>query len=91
MDICAIPATSVPCKRPFSAGAEVTTDWWSHLGADKFEQLQLFKHGWRNNVIDTTHLSSSTTNEEYLDEFRELLKMNNELVKWDNSNETVIL
>ena len=91
MDICAIPATSVPCERLFSAGTEVATDQQSCLSADKFEQPQLLKHAWQNNVIDTARLNSSTTNEEYLDEFQELLKMDNELVEWDNSNETVIL
>ena len=91
MDICAIPATSVPCERLFSAGTEVATDQQSRLSVDKFEQPQLLKHAWQNNVIDTARLNSSTTNEEYLDEFQELLKMDNELVEWDNSNETVIL
>ena len=63
MDVCAIPATFVPCECLFSAGAEVATDRRSHLGADKFEQLQMLKHTWCDNVVDTTRLNSSTTEE----------------------------
>ena len=91
MDICAIPATSVPCECLFSAGAEVTTDHCSRLGADKFEQLQMLKHTWHGNIVDTAHLNSSITEEEYLDDFWELLKRDVELVEWDSANEIVIL
>ncbi|KIM58417.1 hypothetical protein SCLCIDRAFT_128274, partial [Scleroderma citrinum Foug A] len=46
MDICAIPATSVPCEQLFSAGAEIATNRHSCLGANRFEQLQILKHAW---------------------------------------------
>ena len=91
MDICAIPATSVPCERLFSAGAEIATDRRSRLGADRFEQLQILKHAWKDNIVDSARLNSNMTEEEYLDEFREFLKRDIELVEWDNANETVIL
>ena len=90
MDVCAIPATSVPCERLFSAGAEVATDRRSHLGADKFEQLQILKHAWRNDIVDSARLNSGTE-EEYLDGFQELFKRDAELVEWDNVNETIVL
>ena len=90
-DVCTIPATSVPCEHLFSAGAEVATNRQSRLGADKFEQLQMLKHTWRDNVVDTACLNSSTMEEEYLDGFQELLKRDVELVEWDSANETVIL
>jgi hypothetical protein len=47
-DICAIPASSVPCERLFPAAAEIATDCHSRLGAVKFEYLQVLKHTWRN-------------------------------------------
>ena len=90
MDVCAIPATSVPCERLFSAGAEVATDRRSRLGADKFEQLQILKHAWQNDIVDSAHLNSGTE-EEYLDGFRELFKRDAELVEWDNVNKTIVL
>jgi len=68
MDVCAIPATSVPCERLFSAGAEVATDHGSCLGAENFEQLQILKHAWRDNMINSACLNSGTE-EEYLDGF----------------------
>ena len=91
MDVCAIPATSIPCECLFSAGAEVAIDRWSRLGADKFEQLQMLKHTWHDNVVNTTRLNLSTMEEEYLDGFWELLKRDVELVEWDSANETDIL
>ena len=69
MDICAIPATSVPCERLFSAGAEIATDRRSRLGTDRFEQLQILKHAWKDNIVDSARLNSNMTEEEYLDEF----------------------
>ena len=51
----------------------------------------MLKHTWRDNVVDTTCLNSSTMEEEYLDGFRELLKRDVKLVEWDSANETVIL
>ncbi|KIM51825.1 hypothetical protein SCLCIDRAFT_142475 [Scleroderma citrinum Foug A] len=91
MDVCAIPATSIPCECLFSAGAKVAIDCRSRLGADKFEQLQMLKHTWHNNVVNTTRLNLSTMEEEYLDGFWELLKRDVELVEWDSANETDIL
>ena len=91
MDICAIPATSIPCEQLFSIGAEIATDCHSHLGADRFEQLQILKHAWRDNIVNSAHLNSTMTEEECLDEFREFLKWDIELVEWDNANKIVIL
>jgi len=59
MDVCAIPASSVPCEWPFSAGAEIATDRRSRLGSDKFEQLQVLKHAWRNSIVDMAATNSS--------------------------------
>ena len=91
MDICAIPTTSVPCERLFSTGAEITTNRQSCLGTDRFEQLQILKHAWKDNIVDLACLNSNMTEEEYLDKFWEFLKWDIELVEWDNANETVIL
>ena len=91
MDVCTILPTSIPCEHLFSAGAEIATNCRSHLDADKFEQLQILKHTWLDNVVDVACLNLSTTDEEYLDEFWELLKRDVELVEWDNADKTVVL
>lgn len=77
-DVCAIPASSVPCERLFSAGAEIATDRRSRLGADKFEELQILKHAWRNSIVDHAGLNSKKVTEVYLQEYRELYKCDKE-------------
>jgi hAT family C-terminal dimerisation region len=91
MDICAIPATSVPCERLFSAGAEIATDRRSRLGADRFEQLQILKHAWQDQIADAASFNSSEIKDIYLDEFRELFARDQELVEGSNDEEMVNL
>ena len=88
--MCAIPATSVPCKRLFSAGAEISTDRRSCLGPDKFKQLQILKHTWQSCIVDAVSLNSSDTEEIYLNEFRELLQRDQELLEWDDDGVEVV-
>ena len=71
-DVCAVPATSVPCKCLFSGGGEIATDRQSWLGVDKFEHLQALKHSWRSNVIDRATINSQDV-EVQLEELKELL------------------
>ena len=72
-DVCAVPATSVPCERLFSGGgAKIATDRQSQLGADKFKHLQVLKHLWHSNVIDRATINLQDV-EVQLEEFKELL------------------
>ena len=72
-DICAIPATSVPCERLFSAGAEIATDRHNRLGSDRFEQLQIMKYEWSRDAVDWANLNSAATEEVSLEPFRDYL------------------
>ncbi|KIK81224.1 hypothetical protein PAXRUDRAFT_90310, partial [Paxillus rubicundulus Ve08.2h10] len=72
-DICAIPASSVPCERLFSASAEIATDQQSHLDAEKFEELQVLKSAWQDSVMDFAAANSAHIDEVRLEEFQELL------------------
>ena len=77
-DVCAIPATSVPCERLFSGGGKIATDQRSQLGVDKFEYLQVLKHAWRSGISDRATTNSSTVesidiDEVHLEQFKELL------------------
>ena len=83
MDVCAIPASSVPCERLFSAGAEIATDRRSRLGSDKFEQLQVLKHAWRDSIVNMAATNSSIIEQVTLQEFVELMLVDNDMVKWD--------
>lgn len=73
MDILPIPASSVPCERLFSAAKEVADDRRARLGPKKFEELQLTKFGWRNNVPDLAAWNSSEIEETDITEFADLL------------------
>lgn len=50
MDVLPTPASSVPCERLFSAAKEIADDRRSRLGSKKFEELQVMKFAWRNNI-----------------------------------------
>ncbi|KIM67465.1 hypothetical protein SCLCIDRAFT_107925 [Scleroderma citrinum Foug A] len=78
-DVCAIPASSVPCEHLFSAGGEIATDRCSRLGSDHFEQLQILKHGWWNTIVDRATINSSHSEDHYLKDFQELYKIDEEL------------
>ena len=91
MDICAIPATSVPCKQLFSAGAEIATDHRSHLGADRFEELQILKHAWQDQIVNAASLNLLEIEDVYLDEYKKLFTRDQELVEGTNNEEMVNL
>ena len=77
-DVCAIPASSVPCERLFSAGAEIATDRRSRLGSVRFEELQVLKHAWRNLVVDQAAVNLQDVQEVYMQEYRELYELEEE-------------
>jgi hypothetical protein len=78
-DICAIPASSVPCECLFSAGAEIATDCRSCLGAEKFEELQILQCMWRRSIVDRAAFNSNEVADIYLQEYKELYKLDKEL------------
>jgi L-cysteine desulfidase len=91
MDVCAIPASSVPCERLFSAGAEIATDRRSRLGSDKFEQLQVLKHAWRDSIVDMATANSSIIEQVKLQEFVELMLVDNAMVEWDQDEGELVV
>lgn len=82
-DVCAIPATSVPCERLFSAGAEIATNRRNRLGADHFEHLQVLKYAWRQQIVDHAALNSDTVEEVLLEQFKDCLC-------WDSKQAEVV-
>ncbi|KAG2336524.1 hypothetical protein BDR05DRAFT_1005777 [Suillus weaverae] len=65
----------------------ISTDHCSRLGADKFEQLQILKHMWRDSIADRTASNSSATQEVSLEEFKELLTLDKDFIEWDQSED----
>ena len=90
-DVCAIPATSVPCEHLFSNGAEIATNCRSHFSEDRFKQLQVLKYSWQNQIVDIAHANSSDYEEVDLDKFQQLLRKDQELLEWANGAEIVDL
>ena len=72
-DIYAIPATSVPCKRLFSTGAEIATDQCNQLGSDTSEQLQVMKFEWSHDAVHQAKLNSAAIEDVPLEPFRDYL------------------
>jgi hypothetical protein len=51
-------ASSVPCERLFSASKQTAVDRRACLGATRFEELQLMKFAWRQNITDLASWNS---------------------------------
>jgi hypothetical protein len=73
LDYLPCPALSVPCERLFSASKEIADDQRSRLGAKKFEELQIMKFVWRNNIPNLAAWNSAEVEEVDSDEYQELL------------------
>ena len=77
MDILPIPASYVPCERLFSAAKEVADDRRSHLGSKKFEELQIMKFTWCNNIPNLAAWNSNEIEEINTMEYTTLLNDDN--------------
>lgn len=84
MDICTIPASSVPCERLFSGGAETATDHRSRLGAECFKQLQMLKLSWCKSLANSAQANSGIVKEVLLDEYKYFLLVDEGIVQWEN-------
>jgi hypothetical protein len=73
LDYLPCPASSVPCERLFSASKEIADDRRSRLGAKKFEELQIMKFAWRNNIPNLAAWNSAEVEEVDGDEYQEML------------------
>lgn len=85
MDVLPTPASSVPCERLFSAAKEIADDRRSRLGSKKFEELQVMKFAWRNNVQNLAAWNSNEVEEvdTAITEFTTLLSDDNWQAEFD--------
>jgi len=88
----ACQASSVPCERLFSGGSEIATKCHAQLGAIHFEELQIMKFAWRNNIRDLTTWNSSQVEEidDKMKEYRDLLAVDGEQLGWDDTGVEVV-
>jgi hypothetical protein len=63
LDVIACQASSVPCERLFSASKQSADDRRARLGASRFEELQLMKFAWRQDITDLAAWNSGLVEE----------------------------
>jgi hypothetical protein len=82
-------ASSVACEQLFSSGGEITTKWRAQLGAERFEELQIMKCAWRNNILDCASSNSAYVEEvnDDMKEYEDLLAADKELGEWDQTED----
>jgi len=88
LDVLAIPASSVPCERLFSAAKHIATDHRARLGSERFEELQIMKSVWRSNIHDLAAWNSDNVKEVDLTEFEEQLREDKAAAAWDDEYPT---
>ena len=81
----------MPCERLFSAGAEIATDRRSHLGSGHFEELQVLKHAWNHTLIDRAGMNSDNIEDVNIEDFKELLEWDEELMNDLNNNVDIVM
>jgi hypothetical protein len=92
IDYLACQASSVPCERLFSGGGEVATKRRAQLGAARFEELQVLKFAWRNNVGDLATWNSVQVEDiDEMKEYRDLLVADVEQDEWDKTEDEMII
>jgi hypothetical protein len=74
LDVLPCQASSVPCKRLFSASKQTADTRRASLGAKRFEQLQIMKFTWCNNIVDLAAWNSGQIEEVDMDEYCEMLE-----------------
>ena len=93
LDYLPCQASSVPCKHLFSAGGGVATKRQAQLGAEQFEELQIMKFAWRNNIRDLAAWNSAQVEEidHEMEEYEDMFIADRDFEEWDKStNEPVI-
>jgi hypothetical protein len=80
----------MPCEHRFSSGGEIATDRHSHLGAERFEEIQILKHSWCRGIIDRADLNSVWSEKVAMNEYQELFVIDEELAELDKKSMEVV-
>ncbi|KAG6903295.1 hypothetical protein DXG01_000600, partial [Tephrocybe rancida] len=83
LDVLPCQASSVPCERIFSSSKLTATDHRARLGSEMFEKLQILKHIWRPELVDTARSNSDELNSISIAAYESLLAADSELDGWD--------
>ena len=93
LDYLPCQASSVPCEHLFSAGGEVVTKWQAQLGAAWFEELQMMKFAWRNNIGDLAAWNFAQVEEidTKMKEYEDMLIADWDFEEWDKSVDELVI
>lgn len=87
LDVIPAQGSAVPCEALFSGGKQTTTDLRASLGPERFEELQLLKSPWRENVFDFAKANDTADNDEPdvdgIEEYQSMLAAEEELAELD--------
>ena len=86
LDILAAQASSVPCKRLFSASKQTANDRRARLGASRFEELQLMKFAWHRNITNLAEWNSGLVEEIDLSLYCDMLAVDEAKDELDKSS-----
>lgn len=67
-------ATSVPSERLFSSSGHTADDQRARLGAERFEQAQIMKWHWKEEVVDFAKANQDIVEEVNVSEFEGFLQ-----------------
>jgi hypothetical protein len=84
LDILPCQASSVPCKRLFSASKQTADLRRSSLGAKHFEELQIMKFAWCRKIINNAEQNWARVEEVQLGKYSEFLEADEISAEWDN-------
>lgn len=76
-------ATSVPSERLFSSSGHTADDQRARLGAERFEQAQIMKWHWKEEVVDFAKANQNLIEEVNLSEFESFLQRDTEEAELD--------
>lgn len=76
LDVLAIPASSVPCERLFSASKQTADDRRSRLGSAKFEELQIMKYAWHDTIEDFAGWNDTQVEHINMEDFKYFFEQN---------------
>ena len=80
------PSIFCPLQAPFLHWETHWTNHHAHLGVDQFEQLQILKLAWKDDILDIAAWNPTEIEEvkaDMMNEYQELLAVDNEAAQWD--------
>ena len=83
LDILPSQASSVPTEWLFSGGKVTVDDKRTHLGCEKFKEIELMKFSWRKGLDDLAGNNTNAIEEVELVPFRDHLHADEDADKWD--------